>query len=369
MRKVLRSLTWGVVILGLPLMVIGCDLQNPVVITEDETDPRLLINGALVTWADAIAWMVESEALAGDEVDYTGSATALVELNETGDLSLDLGYQHQFTVLSESRELLRVAIERARGAEDDESLYRALTYRGWLLLEMARRWGDQPVTGTGDHLDQEAIYSLAIDHFSEVEQATVGAADSIRHRALAGIAWAESELGRRWGEAARLERAVEAAEEVVTEDPDFVFTVTAGQASPLAFPVIREDIVPNPGFEHLLFWWEDDSQPDAVQYANADGLFLIQADAQLRLLELEAARATLEAVPLLRSNRVGLAGRDPEGPLLTDAEAREFIDGLDADELQFVVDELYRENWFLQGRRNMGPHGPIFPVELPRNVY
>lgn len=366
--KLIQALKRGAIVLGLPLLAGACDLQNPILITETEADPRLLVNGALVSWVNAIGPVVESEVLASDEVHYTGTAKTLVELDTTGILSLDLGYQYQYTPMSEARELLRVAIERARGAKDDVALYRALTYRGWFLLEMGRRWGDQPITGDGKKLTQEEIYDLAIDHFAEVDKATGAAADSMRHRALAGIAWAEWTLGRETAERSRLERAIAVAESVVDEKPDFVFVIP-GQFNALSWPVSAGQYVPNPGFEHIPFWWQVTSQPAGTQYANANGLRLIQADAQLRLQETDAAKATLKATPLLKNNHVGLAGRDPQGPPLTDAEVSAFIDPLDPAGLQFVVDELYRENWYMHGRRNVGPNGPIFPVELPRSVF
>lgn len=366
--KLIQALVRGAIVLGLPLLAGGCDLQNPIVISEQDTDPRLLINGALVSWNNAIGAMIESEVLASDEVRYTGTAKTLVELDTSGDLAVDLGYQYQYTPMSEARELLRVAIGRARETKDDVALYRALTYRGWFLLEMARRWGDQPITGDGKRLTQEAIYTLALDHFAEVEKATAVAADSMRHRAQAGIAWAEWALGSQAAERTRLERAIAMAGTVVDQNPNFVFVIP-GQYNGLSFRMSSGQFVPNPGFELIPFWWQDASQPKGTQYANANGLRLIQADAQLRLQETAAAKATLRATPLLKNNHVGLAGRDPQGAPLTDAEVSAFIDPLDAAGLQAVVDELYRENWYMHGRRNVGPNGPLFPVELPRSVF
>jgi hypothetical protein len=352
----------------LPLLIGGCDLQNPTVITEDEADPRLLVNGALTAWNGAIVSVIEMEFLVSDEAHYSGPSTFLANMDAAGDLALDLGYQYQYTAMSEARELMRVAIERARPLNNETALYRALTYRGWFLLETARRWGDQPIMGGGKKLSQAEIYALAVEHFAEVEQASGPAADSMRHRALAGIAWAGWTMGREGADRPLLERAIGAAEEVLTQEPEFVFIIP-GQYNGLAYPVRNGNYVPNPDFEDIPFWWLDPSGPQGTQYANATGLRLIQADALLRLQDLEAAKDIIEAEPLLRVNHIGLAGRDPAGDPLTDAEAAAFIDPLDPEGLQFVIDELQRENWYTHGRRNVGPQGPIFPVALPKSVY
>ena len=274
----------------------------------------------------------------------------------------------QVITASGAREQTRRAIERARELGDDEVLRRALMYRGWYIVEMARRFGDSPIVPNGDVLTKEGQYSIALDYFGDAIELSDPPADSIRLRALAGIARVQWELGREEIDVERLGVAIDAAREVLTHDPDFVF-LSVPDFNFLRTLVDFFTYTPGPGFEDIPFWWNDPSQPQGNKFMDGVGLRLIIAESQLLLGELEMAKATLAAIPLLATNHVRLAGRDPAGPPLTPSEVAAFIDSLDADGVRFAISELWRENFYAQGHRAEGPKGRIWPVPLPPGYY
>ena len=350
--------------------IAACELRDPVVVTYEDSDPVLMVQGARVALGTGISTLIGVEFTASDEgVDnrnYYGT------VDETGDIgSYSLTINNGVVLLAEARELTRMAIDRARGSGNDAIIRSANAYHGWSTIELGRRVGDQPLTARGPEQPLAEIYAAGIESFDNAIQLSVGAMaqDSIHQMALAGRAWTLWELGRQTGDSQLLSEAVDDATSLLAMNP--VVDIRSPTPGSPSFPLMLGWLSVAEGFEDIPGFWNEPLPPGETYYRpslmDADGLRLIVADIQLGFNDLPGARDALRTVSLLPVNHVGLAGRDPQGAPMTDAEVDAFVDSLDAAGVRNAIDELWRENFFAQGRRNVGPNGPIHPMTLPPN--
>lgn len=368
------------------LVLAGCDLDlvNPTVLTADDIDPQMLVNGAIESWMTGWNSGVISEWMASDESILQSSASAAQQtLDETGDLAGVSTYfsGFAFAELLDAREETRIAEQRAEtllGAAVDAgqasrattALQRAKAYNAWFVSGLARRRGAQPIQPEGETLTTEQQYEHALAQFADVIELAEENTDSMRINALAGTARLEWTLGRDAADTERLNAAIAAAEEALALDPALMWAF----AWPFAY--ITDwyvnnwgDVVPNTGFENIPIPANHPTEAPGDMFVDADALWLIIAESHLRLNELDEAKAALAATPLLLTNHVGVAGRDPNGAALTQTEAEAFVQPLAATEVQTAIDELWRENFYLRGDRNRSRAGnPIFPIPLPPNT-
>lgn len=358
----------------------GCgELVNPMAVTYATADPARLIVGSVAAWAEGTRTTITYEHAASDESVFIGNSDLYRTLHETGDLAAQSFYQGRVALMSESRELTRFAISRAKELNQPAQLRRAQAYRGWYLIGTAYRWGDQPIEPGGKKLTQREIYEVAREHFEAARVLPdnlesdslilVARRDSSRLRAHAGVAWVQLTLGRDPVDAERLQAAIKAAEEVLSANPRFFF-ILGPDINSVRSNITGRQLQPSPPFKKIPFWWDDTSQPQGNKFIDWNGLHLIIAESKLLLGDLAGAKAALKATPLLKVNHVDLGRERVFGdPPLTDAEVDALIDPLDAAGLAFVISELRRENEYAQGWRNVGPKGPLFPVELPPTAY
>lgn len=362
----------------------GCDLENPTRVTPENAEARRLIEGASARWEEAIRTIVAGIFVASDEGTYHGTNTQLYAVDETGDLSLYDFFQGRITLVSEARVLLEMAIERAEEKRERALKRKAHTWRGWTLIRLAEIWGDQPIRPGGPVLTQREIleearkdFLAAIEGGPDVRPDTMGEAgleipvDSAYTQALAGIARINWLVGRSPVDPALLQEAIAAVDEALTLDPDLYFRI----------PVRANDLRsgmggtyrPTPAFANYRHWWQETSTYplQGTKFVDKDELWLIKAEAQLLLGDLEGAKQSLKRTPLLPRNLSGVVRqRTYTQPLLTPEEIDAYFDPLDEDGVLFAIRELQRENQYTHGRRNVGPDGrPILPVALPAGVY
>ena len=365
------------------LAVSGCDLdlQSPAILTYEDVDADLLVNGAVESWMTGWNSAVISEWYASDEaIALEGASDSWRTLDETGDLTLHGTYYQGYALAEflDGREEARFAVQRAEEAlalandslqiaEANTALRRAKAYRGWFITGLARRRGDQPIQPEGPVLTQEEQYQRALEHFQDVVELSNESRDSLHLHGLAGTARLQWMLGRDPVDAERLEQAIAAAEQVLSLQPAYMWALEWPFGYIASYHVrFFNSAVVSPAFENIPYPADDFANPAGDMFTDADGLWLIIAESHLLMGEVEEAREALKSVPLLATNNVGLAGRDPNGAPLTQSEIDAYIDSLDPAGLQFVIDELRRENFYLRGRRNVGPEGaPIWPVPLP----
>ena len=373
-------------IAALALATGACDLDlvNPTVLAREEVDPNLLVNGAVESWMSGWNSAVISEWYASDEAIATsGTSASNRSLDETGDLTVSSGYfsGYAFAEMMDGREETRIAVQRAQTVLDAAAdslqraratvgLQRAKAYNAWFVTHLARRRGDQPIAPGGETLTKMQQYEHALAQFDDVITLATDAADSMRVNAIAGSARLEWMIGSETGDATRLQSAIAAADEALALEPDLMWAFAWPYAYISDWYVNNWGIAaPGTGFEDIPIPATVAGIPHGDMFVDADALWLIQADAHLQLGELPEARAALASTPLLLTNHVGLAGRDPEGAALTEAEAAAWAATLSAAEVQHAINELWRENFYLRGDRNVSDSGAaIFPIPLPPNA-
>lgn len=355
--------------------VAGCELENATSITEDTSDPLMLIRGARNKFND---WMGINPQLfvASDEgVTFAGQFGARFAYEDsTGDISTFGATSVRFTEMHAARKLAAFAVQRGVELQVPETEYLARVWYGWILTRMAEMWGTQPIDG-GAPVPAETLLAQALAEFEIAKAATV---DSTRHRAVSGIARVNWILGRRPVDRARLTAAIAAAQAVLNEKPTFVWA-DLPNFNDASFWMGR-GYRPAPFYESIPIWFKstvsdpkltfgDLTKPQGTLIIDADELRLIQAEAHLLLGDVAAAKAAVKTVRLLPINHVRVAGRDPKGPAMTTAQVNTFVDALTAAQLQVVIEDLQRENQYLSGRRNVGPNGAkVFPIILPTNA-
>ena len=367
------------------LVLAGCDLDlvNPTVLSVDDVDPQLLVNGAIESWMTGWNSGVISEWYASDEAIATPStSSASRALDETGDLTGNSTYfsGFAFAELLDAREETRIAVQRAEAqlaaAADAAQTSRAVTalqrakaYNAWFVSGLARRRGAQPISPHGETLTQEEQYLHALDQFSDVIEISEALSDSMRINALAGTARLQWTLGREAADAQRLNAAIDAAEEALSRSPNYSWAFAWPFGYITDWYITRFRIAaPAPEYADIPIPANVTTTPGDM-FVDADALWLIIADSHLQLGALDDAKAALASTPLLLTNHVGVAGRDPEGAPMTAAEAEAWVQPLTAAEVQEAIDELWRENFYLRGDRGVSNSGTaIFPIPLPPNA-
>ena len=360
------------------------DLVNPTVLARDEVDPNLLVNGAVESWMSGWNSAVISEWYASDEAIATpGTSSSNRMIDETGDLTVSSGYfsGYAFAEMLDGREETRIAVDRAQtildAAVDSTAraratvgLQRAKAYNAWFVTHLARRRGDQPIAPGGEVLTELEQYEYALAQFADVIELATSPSDSLRIRAIAGSARLQWMIGSETGDNAMLEAAIASAETALALSPGLMWAFNWPYAYISDWYVNNWGIAaPGPGFEDIPIPATVSGIPHGDMFVDADALWLIIADAHLQLGETPEARAALASTPLLLTNHVGLAGRDPEGAALTQAEADAWVATLTPEQVQDAINELWRENFYLRGDRNMSDTGAaIFPIPLPPNA-
>lgn len=379
-RTIARSLG-AVALIATVAGACDLDLVNPTILARDEVDPNLLVNGAIERWMTGWNSGVISEWYASDEAIATPeTSVGNALLDETGDLSANASYYSGYALseMLDGRESTRIAVARAEELYDAAvdsaqraraatALQRAKAYNAWFVTGMARRRGEQPIQPGGERLSEVAQYEHALGHMQDVIELAPAQTDSLRIFALAGSARLQWILGQAGNDEERLRAAIASAEEALALSPDLVWAFAWPYAYITDWYINNWGIaLPGPGFEDIPIPANDATTPPGDMFVDADALWLIMADAHLRLGETEEARAALASTPLLANNHVGLAGRDPDGAPLTEAEIEAWTASLDADGIRHAIDELWRENFYLRGHRNLSNTGaPIFPVPMP----
>jgi hypothetical protein len=368
-----RGLFACAVVLATAVFVPGCEIENPTAVTVDTADPVLLIRGARSRFSDAMG-LIGSAFVASDE----GLAkTGFQYEDQTGDISTAAAYNTWYSQVHQARRLSAFAIRSAETLQQPEPGYLAAVWHGWTLVRLAELWGDQPFDG-GPTVTATQMLTDALADFDAAKGAT---ADSTRHRALAGIARVNWIRGRDPVDATNLEAAIDAAQQVVAENPTFLW-VELPNFNPFSFAFGRS-YGPTPFYRDIPIWFPGFPQfaghdttltfnatfkPQGVVVISATELRLIQAEAHLLLGNLAAAKTALKAAPLLPQNYVGVC-RAPDNPPLTASEIDACVDQMDADAVMQAIDALRREDWYLSARRDVTDDGtPIMPFQLPRNA-
>lgn len=345
--RVIRSaLMCAVVALG----AAACDVENPASVMIEDTSPLRLVRGA--------AYM--AEVFANDYGNQMVSSTGEAGTGTVSDPYSNRFFERNFTWLHEARVLAKTAVERATALQSDSVIGLAHVWHGWINVRLAEIWGNQPL-GDGQMHPASELYATAMADF---EAAQNDAVDSVRYAARAGIARVNWILGRNPIDQSRLNAAITAAQSVLSDKPSFHFAPIPGRVTYLRF------MTPAPAFKDIPVWNKTTGVPQGIKLIDADELRLIQAEAHLLLGNLAAAKTVVKSTPLLRVNHIGLAGRDPKGPALTQAQVDAYIDPMTAEQLRTVIEELRRENFYTHGRRNVGPNpdGTMFPLPLPKNA-
>lgn len=364
----------------------GCDLDlvNPTILDRGDVDPNLLVNGAIESWMTGwnsgviSEWYASDEAVATDETSVSNRS-----LDETGDLAVSSGYfsGYAYSEMMDGREETRIAVERAQTLLDAATdsaqtararlgLQRAKAYNAWFVTGMARRRGDQPIAPGGQAMTQVQQYEHALTQFADVIELAAVDTDSLRVFALAGSARLQWMIGSQNTDTERLRAAIANAEQALALDPAMIWAFAWPYAYITDWYVNNWNIAaPGPGFENIPMPANDPTTAPGDMFVDADALWLIVADAHVQLGELDDAKQALASTPLLRTNHVGVAGRDPEGEPLTDADVDAWVASLDEAGVAHAIDELWRENFYLRGQRNVSNSGAeIFPIPLPPNA-
>lgn len=360
------------------------DLVNPTILARDEVDPHLLVNGAIERWMTGWNSGVIAEWYASDEAVATPeTAVGNALLDEAGDLTVSTSYYSGYALsemlagressriaVARAEETYEAAVDSAQRARAATALQRAKAYNAWFVTGMARRRGEQPIQPGAEPMSEQAQYAHALGHMQDVIELATTETDSLRVFALAGSARLQWILGSAAGDDQQLRDAIASAEEALTLSPELIW------AFEWPFGYITDWYInnwgialPGPGFENIPIPANDLTTPPGDMFVDADALWLIMADAHLQLGEVENARDALASTPLLANNHVGVAGRDPEGAALTEAEIEVWAASLDAAGIQHAIDELWRENFYLRGHRNVSNTGtPIFPIPMPEEA-
>ncbi|HEX2167941.1 MAG TPA: hypothetical protein VHG09_11975 [Longimicrobiales bacterium] len=383
-RRRVHARLAAIAMLALSTGACDLDLVNPTVLARDEVDPNLLVNGAIESWMQGWNSAVISEWYASDEaVSTDGTSASNRMLDETGDLTVNSTYfsGFAFAEMLDGREETRIAAARAQTVLDAAAdsaqraratvgLQRAKAYNAWFVTHLARRRGDQPIQPGGEVLTELEQYEHALSQFEDVIVLATETTDSMRINALGGSARVSWMIGSATGDEARLEAAITAAEEALGLAPNLMWAFEWPYAYISDWYVNNWGIAaPGSTFADIPIPATIVGIPQGDMFVDADALWLIKADAHLQLGETPEARSALASTPLLLTNHVGLAGRDPDGPALSQAEADAWVATLTAEEVQHAIDELWRENFYLRGDRNVDDSGaPIFPIPLPPNA-